>query len=74
MIIRKECIGQVIKKKSPYNSEVFTLTIVNDPEQFRLYQILGLDVFEREVPELAEVKEVKKKKKSKDLDDTSEID
>lgn len=85
MMIRKECLGLVIRKKSPFNSEVFTLTIANDPAQFNLYKILGLDVFEKDIPPIAIVthnddhtkeveflKDIKPKKKKKG--DTSEID
>lgn len=56
MMIRKECIGTTFRKKSPYNAEVFTGTIKDDPSEFQLYRILQLDVFEKfEIPS-AEVK------------------
>ncbi len=66
MMIKKEWLGVTIKRKSPFNSEVFTVTITDDPEQFRLYKVLGLDVFEENVPSPAEIVEEKPKKKKKD--------
>ena len=73
MIIRKECIGLKFKKKSPYNAEVFNVTITDEPENFALYKVLELDVFEHNIPPIANVEtetveEVKPKKKKKDLD------
>ena len=70
MIIRKECLGMTFKKKSPYNAEVFNVTITDNPENFSLYKILELDVFEKNIPPIAEVEvsEEKPKKKKKDLD------
>lgn len=70
MMIRKECLGLKVVKKSPFNAEVFNLVITNDPENFQLYKVLQLDVFEKDIPQLAEVDEViekpKKKKKSEE--------
>lgn len=54
-----------ITKKSPYNAEVFTVIISNDAEQFALYKVLQLDVFETNIPPMAEVVEDKPKKKKK---------
>jgi hypothetical protein len=72
MIIRKECLGLKFKKKSPYNAEVFNVTITDEPENFQLYKILDLDVFEKNIPPIAKVEtestEDKPKKKKKDLD------
>ncbi len=69
-MIRKECLGTSFRKKSPYNAEVFSGTITEDPENFALYKVLGLDVFEKNIPPVAEVESVeeKPKKKKKDLD------
>jgi len=77
MMIRKECLGTKITKKSPYNAEVFTVVISNDPENFELYRVLQLDVFETNIPAKADVIEsetvevgiieaLKPKKKKKD--------
>lgn len=76
MMIRKECIGTTFRKKSPHNAEVFTGTIKDDPEEFRLYRILELDVFEKfEIPsaEVTEnISEDKPKKKKKDVGHTAD--
>jgi len=71
MIIRKECLGLKFKKKSPFNAEVFNVTITDEPENFALYKVLELDVFEHNIPPIASVEtetveEVKPKKKKKD--------
>jgi len=57
MIIRKECLGLKFKKKSPFNAEVFNVTITDEPENFALYKVLELDVFEHNIPPIAEVVE-----------------
>ena len=66
MMIKKECIGQVFFKKAK-NGCHFTGTISENPENFELYKILELDVFEAHVPPKAEIieseEEVKPKKK-----------
>jgi hypothetical protein len=78
MIIRKECLGITIKRKSPFNSEVFTVTINEDPENFALYKVLQLDVFEKNIPPVAEVEEpgileaLKSKKKKRDTSEGNE--
>lgn len=72
MIIRKECLGITIKRKSPFNSEVFTVTINEDPENFALYKVLQLDVFEKNIPPVAEVVEEKPKKKKRDTSEGDE--
>lgn len=66
MMIRKECIGLKISKKSPYNAEVFNVTIKDDPEEFALYKVLELDVFVKFDIPIAEVKLEKPKKKKDD--------
>lgn len=66
MIIRKECIGLKFRKKSPYNAEVFSGTITDNPENFALYKVLQLDVFEKDIPPPAEVVEEKPKKEKKE--------
>lgn len=70
MIIRKECIGLKYSKKSPFNSCHFSGIITEDPENFELYKVLQLDVFEKNIPPKAEVKlEEKPKKKKEDAAD-----
>lgn len=66
MIIRKECIGLKYSTKSPFNDCHFSGTINEDPENFELYKILQLDVFEKNIPPKAEVKVEEKPKKKKD--------
>ena len=41
MKIRKECIG------SQMGSKIGFISIEDNPEKFKLYKILGLDVFEK---------------------------
>lgn len=55
MIIRKECIGQGYSKKSPYNDCHFKGVITDNPENFALYKVLQLDVFEKDIPPPAEI-------------------
>lgn len=70
MIIRKECIGLKYSAKSPFNACHFSGTIDDNPENFALYKILGLDVFEKNIPPKAEVKlEEQPKKKKEDAAD-----
>jgi hypothetical protein len=69
MMIRKECLGLNIVAKSPHNACTFNLVISDNPENFALYKVLQLDVFETDIPPIAEIVEDKpKSKKKKDLD------
>jgi hypothetical protein len=72
MIIRKECLGLVYNKTTS-NGCNFKGVVNDNPDNFELYKILDLDVFEKNIPPKAEVKiaeEIKPKKKKKDLDVT----
>jgi hypothetical protein len=69
MMIRKECLGVSFSKKSPHNGCHFSGVITDNPENFALYKVLQLDVFESDIPPAAEIVEDKpKSKKKKDLD------
>lgn len=57
MIIRKECLGLAYSKKSPHNGCHFSGVITNDPENFALYKVLQLDVFEKNIPPVAEIED-----------------
>lgn len=72
MIIRKECLGLAYSKKSPHNGCHFSGVITNDPENFALYKVLQLDVFEKNIPPVAEVVEEKPKKKKRDTSEGDE--
>lgn len=72
MMIRKECLGLSFSKKSPHNSCHFSGVITDNPENFALYKVLELDVFEKDIPAPAEILEEKPKKKKRN--DTPEID
>jgi len=43
--IKFECVGTVFQKKAP-NGMLMTGIIVDDPDQFKLYKLLELDVFD----------------------------
>lgn len=66
MILRKECIGLAYSKKSPYNDCQFSGVITDNPENFALYKVLELDVFEKNIPPKADVKVEEKPKKKKE--------
>lgn len=72
MKIRKECLGQKYSTKSPFNACHFSGIISDDPENFALYKVLQLDVFEKNIPPMADIllEEIieagKPKKKKKD--------
>jgi hypothetical protein len=73
MMIRKECLGLSITAKSPHNACTFNLVISDNPENFALYKVLQLDVFETDIPpaakvEVESVEDKPKSKKKKDLD------
>lgn len=78
MIIRKECLGLAYSKKSPHNGCHFSGVITDDPENFALYKVLQLDVFEKNIPPVAEVEEpgileaLKSKKKKRDTSEGNE--
>ena len=72
MIIRKECLGLAYSKKSPWNSCYFSGVITDNPEDFELYKVLQLDVFEKNIPPVAEVVEEKPKKKKRDTSEGDE--
>jgi hypothetical protein len=55
MMIRKECLGVSFSKKSPHNGCHFTGVITDNPENFALYKVLQLDVFESNIPPMATV-------------------
>jgi hypothetical protein len=55
MMIRKECLGVSFSKKSPHNGCHFTGVITDNPENFALYKVLQLDVFETDIPPIANV-------------------
>jgi len=76
MIIRKECLGVSFSKKSPHNGCHFSGVITDNPENFALYKVLQLDVFESDIPPIAkvEVESVEDKPKSKKKKDLDVID
>ena len=55
MMIRKECLGVSFSKKSPHNGCHFSGVITDNPENFALYKVLQLDVFETDIPPIANV-------------------
>jgi len=55
MMIRKECLGVSFSKKSPHNGCHFSGVITDNPENFALYKVLQLDVFESDIPPMANV-------------------
>jgi hypothetical protein len=55
MMIRKECLGVSFSKKSPHNGCHFSGVITDNPENFALYKVLQLDVFESNIPPMANV-------------------
>lgn len=57
MMIRKECLGTSFSKKSPHNGCHFSGVITDNPENFALYKVLQLDVFESNIPPAAEIVE-----------------
>lgn len=54
-MIRKECLGTSFSKKSPHNGCHFSGVITDNPENFALYKVLQLDVFESNIPPMANV-------------------
>ena len=54
-MIRKECLGVSFSKKSPHNGCHFSGVITDNPENFALYKVLQLDVFEKDIPPAAEI-------------------
>ena len=52
--------------KSPFNECHFSGTVVDDPNEFALYKVLGMDVFEKDIPPVVELEEKPKKKKKND--------
>ena len=64
MRIKIECIGQQFSAISPVNGLSIRGVIVDDPAEFKLYKVLGLDVFDNTPKTLAKVIEVKPVKQS----------
>lgn len=71
MMIRKECLG-IGYNKTTKNGCNFKGVVTDDPENFALYKVLELDVFERNLPPVAEVLEEKPKKKKRDTSEGNE--
>ena len=71
MMIRKECLG-IGYNKTTKNGCNFKGVITDDPENFALYKVLELDVFERNLPPVVSVEVSEDKPKKKKKRDTSE--